>query len=113
MQYFLEKLLEILFWSKLTLGSEVSNARLIVGLSKLNVKINKAKKNLNNRYRSITISSIVFFLLLFQMKLEILKAKINFNLLIIYSIAISSAIIVEYLLSYSNVRIVDDIIIFP
>ena len=79
MQYFLEKLLDILFWSKLTLGSEVSNARLIVGLSKLNVKKNKAKKNLNNRYRSITISSIVFFLLLFQMKLEIFKSKIKFQ----------------------------------
>ena len=79
LQYFLEKLLDILFWSKLTLGSEVSNAKLIVGLSKLNVKKNKAKKNLNNRYRSITISSIVFFLLLFQMKLEIFKSKIKFQ----------------------------------
>ena len=33
LQYFLEKLLEILFWSKLTLGSDVSKARLIGGFN--------------------------------------------------------------------------------
>ena len=34
LQYFLEKLLEILFWSKLTLGSDVSNANPTGGFNK-------------------------------------------------------------------------------
>ena len=34
LQYFLEKLLEILFWSKLTLGSEVSNANTVGGFNR-------------------------------------------------------------------------------
>ena len=38
LQYFLEKLLEILFWSKLTLGSEVSNAKPNGGFDKNTIK---------------------------------------------------------------------------
>ena len=34
LQYFLEKLLEILFWSKLTLGSDLSNANPNGGFNK-------------------------------------------------------------------------------
>ena len=34
LQYFLEKLLEILFWSKLTLGSDFSKAKPVVGFKK-------------------------------------------------------------------------------
>ena len=48
LQYFLEKLFEILFWSKLTLGSEVSNAKPIKGFNKKTIKKNKPKKNFNN-----------------------------------------------------------------
>ena len=50
LQYFLEKLLEILFCSKLTLGSEVSKSKPIAGFNwKINNKI-KPKKNFNNSY---------------------------------------------------------------
>ncbi len=38
MQYFLEKLLEILFCSKLTLGSEVSNAKRVGVLNRYTIK---------------------------------------------------------------------------
>ena len=54
LQYFLEKLLEILFWSKLTLGSEVSNANPIRGLNRQIIKNNNPKKNLNNSHKFIT-----------------------------------------------------------
>ena len=49
LQYFLEKLLEILFCSKLTLGSDVSKTKPIAGF---NWKINKSKtkNNFNNSY---------------------------------------------------------------
>ena len=50
LQYFLEKLLEILFWSRLTLGSDVSNANPIVGFNRYIADNNKIKKILNNRY---------------------------------------------------------------
>ena len=50
LQYFLEKLLEILFCSKLTLGSEVSKAKPITGLNWTNINKIKTKKNFNNGY---------------------------------------------------------------
>ena len=50
LQYFLEKLLEILFWSKLTLGSDVSKAKPIEGFNK---KINKRKTKMNFNNSSI------------------------------------------------------------
>ena len=50
LQYFLEKLLEILFWSKLTLGSEVSNANPIGGFNKQIKYRNKISNNFNNRH---------------------------------------------------------------
>ena len=53
LQYFLEKLLDILFWSKLTLGSEVSKAHPISGFNRFNIKKNKAKKKLNNGFKFI------------------------------------------------------------
>tara|TARA_B100000902_G_scaffold114591_1_gene115612 strand:+ start:859 stop:1044 length:186 start_codon:yes stop_codon:yes gene_type:complete len=49
LQYFLEKLLDILFWSRLTLGSDDSKANPIEGFNRLTIK-NKAKKNFNNSY---------------------------------------------------------------
>ena len=53
LQYFLEKLLEILFCSKLTLGSDVSKAKPIEGFNwKIIIKIN-TKNNFNNSYKSI------------------------------------------------------------
>ena len=45
----LEKLLDILFWSRLTLGSDDSKANPIEGFNRLTIK-NKAKKNFNNSY---------------------------------------------------------------
>ncbi len=42
----------------------------------------------------------------------IIKSKLNFNLLKIKSIGISSAIIVRGLFDYLDVRIIDDITIF-
>ena len=50
LQYFLEKLLEILFCSKLTLGSEVSKAKPIEGFNWKIKNKNKLKKNFNNSY---------------------------------------------------------------
>ncbi len=41
------------------------------------------------------------------------KKKLNFNLLIINRIAVSSVIIVEGLFDYLYVRFIDDIAIFP
>ena len=53
LQYFLEKLFEILFCSKLTLGSDVSKVKPITGFNwKIQKKINP-KKNFNNTYKSI------------------------------------------------------------
>ena len=106
------KLLEILFWSKLTLGSEVLNANDIVGLNRQIIKKNKPKKNFNNNYKQIHKIIIVNYFLYFQLKRIIHKSKINFNLLKINSIAISSAIIVRGLFDYSYVRFIDDIAIF-
>ena len=51
LQYFLEKLLEILFWSKLTLGSDVSNANPILGFDRLITSKNKPKKNFSKSYK--------------------------------------------------------------
>ena len=48
-----------------------------------------------------------------QLNLIIIKSKLNFNLLKIKSIAISSAIIVRGLFDYLYVRIIDDIAFFP
>ena len=60
------------------------------------------------------INNIVVFLKFhFQLFLLILKSKLNFNLLKINSIAISSVIIVRGLFDYLYVRIIDDIAIFP
>ena len=67
LQYFLEKLLEILFWSKLTLGSEVSNANTVEGFNIEIIKKNKPKKNFNNDHKSILMNNIVFFLFAFQL----------------------------------------------
>jgi len=60
-QYFLEKLLEILFWSKLTLGSDVSKAKLIEGLNKQTIKKRKLKINFKKSFLSIFINNILFF----------------------------------------------------
>ena len=48
----------------------------------------------------------------FQLNLTIIKSELNFNLLIIKSIAISSVIIVRGLFDYKYERIIDDIAIF-
>ena len=48
LQYFLEKLLDILFWSKLTLGSEVSNAKLMGGFNIQIINKQIIKNNLIN-----------------------------------------------------------------
>ena len=66
LQYLLEKLLEILFWSKLTLGSEVLNAKPIWGSNKKIIKKNKHKKNFNNSYKSKLNNIIDFFCYLFN-----------------------------------------------
>ena len=50
LQYFLEKLLEILFWSKLTLGSDVSKAKLIEGLNKQTINKRKLKNNFKKSF---------------------------------------------------------------
>ena len=50
LQYFLEKLLEILFWSKLTLGSEVSKVKPIAGFNWKIIRKSKLKKNFNKSY---------------------------------------------------------------
>ena len=50
LQYFLEKLLEILFCSRLTLGSEVSKANPIAGFNWKITDKSKRKNNFNNRY---------------------------------------------------------------
>ena len=49
-QYFLEKLLEILFCSKLTLGSDVSKAKLIEGLNKQTINKRKLKINFKKSF---------------------------------------------------------------
>ena len=59
LQYFLEKLLEILFWSKLTLGSDVLYANPIEGLNRVTIKKNKPKKNFNKSYKSTLINNIL------------------------------------------------------
>ena len=53
LQYFLEKLLEILFCSKLTLGSDVSKAKPITGFNWKIINNSKTKNNFNNSYLSI------------------------------------------------------------
>ena len=53
LQYFLEKLLDILFCSKLTLGSDVSKAKPIAGFKWKIINKSKPKKNFNNSYKSI------------------------------------------------------------
>ena len=49
-QYFLEKLFEILFWSKLTLGSDVSKPIPIAGFNWKIINKSKTKNNFNNSY---------------------------------------------------------------
>ena len=61
LQYSLEKLLEILFCSKLTLGSDVSKAKPIEGFKKLIINKRKPKMNFNNSYLSILINNILVF----------------------------------------------------
>ena len=67
LQYLLEKLLEILFWSKLTLGSVVSNAKLIGGFNIQNIDKQKTKKNFNNSYKLILFTNIVVIFLSFSL----------------------------------------------
>ena len=50
LQYFLEKLLEILFWSRLTLGSDESKVKPIAGFNWKIVNKSKPKKIFNNSY---------------------------------------------------------------
>ena len=50
LQYFLEKLFEILFCSKLTLGSDLSKAKPIEGFNWNIINKSKQKKNRNNSY---------------------------------------------------------------
>ena len=50
LQYFLEKLLEILFCRKITLGSDESKARPIAGLIWKFINKSKPKNNFNNSY---------------------------------------------------------------
>ena len=69
--------------------------------------------NFNNSYNSLYHNYHNKFIVLLTIKLIILKAKLNFNLLKINSIAISSAIMVGGLLDYLYVRIIDDFAIFP
>ncbi|KGF98705.1 hypothetical protein EU96_0233 [Prochlorococcus marinus str. MIT 9302] len=52
-------------------------------------------------------------MVIFSIKSCNFKEKLNFNLLIITSIAISSVIIVRSLYDYLYVRFIDDIVIFP
>ena len=61
LQYFLEKLLEILFCSKLTLGSEVSKVKPIAGFNWKIINKSKPKKNFNKGYKSILINNIIVF----------------------------------------------------
>ena len=68
LQYFLEKLLEILFWSKLTLGSDVSKAETIEGFKRLTIKKNKQKNNFNNSYKWLNIDNITVLIGLFLLK---------------------------------------------
>ena len=58
------------------------------------------------------INIVVFFLLLFNWFAYFLLTKLNFNLLKINSIAISSVIIVRSIFDYLYVRTIDDITIF-
>jgi len=50
LQYFLEKLLEILFCSKLTLGSDVSKDKPIAGFNWKIINKNETKNNFNNSH---------------------------------------------------------------
>ena len=50
LQYFLEKLLEILFCSKLTLGSDVLKSKPIAGINGKIINKSKTKNNFNNSY---------------------------------------------------------------
>ena len=61
LQYSLEKLLVILFCSKLTLGSDVSKAKPIEGFTKQITKKRNPKINFNNSYLSILINNILVF----------------------------------------------------
>ena len=67
-QYLREKLLEILFWSKLTLGSDESKAKTVKGLDKHTIKKNKPNKIFNkaiNQYYKYHISLFVVFSIVF------------------------------------------------
>ena len=78
LQYFLEKLFEILFWSKLTLGSDESNATTVKGLNKPTNKKNKTNENFNkatNQYSNYNISIFVVF----SIEFLILKSNIKFQ----------------------------------
>ena len=56
--------------------------------------------------------NIIILLMSFQLNLIIINSKLNFNLLKIKSIAISSVIIVRGLFDYLYVRNIHDIAIF-
>ena len=75
LQYFLEKLLEILFWSKLTLGSEVSKAKPVGGFNIQIINKQKPKNNFINSYKIILSNNIVVFSFSYQLNQIILKNK--------------------------------------
>ena len=75
LQYFFEKLLEILFWSKLTLGSEVSNAKTIGGFNTQTINKQKPKNNFINSYKIILLNNIVVFSMSYQLNQIIHKNK--------------------------------------
>ena len=59
LQYLLEKFLEILFWSKLTLGSEISKAKPKLGLNIKTMNKNKPKNNFNKSDESMLINNTI------------------------------------------------------
>ena len=61
LQYFLEKLLDILFCRRLTLGSEVSKAKPVEGFNWKTMNKIKPKNNFDNSDYSILINNIVVF----------------------------------------------------
>ena len=78
LQYFLEKLFEILFWSKLTLGSEESNAKPVRGFIKHIIKKNKPNKYFNKATNQYFQYHIIFFII-FSIEFLILKSNIKFQ----------------------------------
>ena len=68
LQYFLEKLLEILFCSKLTLGSDVSKSKPIAGFNWKIINKNQPKNSFNNRYYLTILNNILVFKIVFSNK---------------------------------------------